>query len=232
MPDEPRFRDLPVEKLRHPDLNPYLEIHRTFGPPVLTAEQAQALTGRWETAFGREAPLHLEIGTGNGFFLTEMARRQPDWNWLGVELRFKRVILTAKKLKAAGVDPQARVMRYDAHCLADLFSDNDLHGVYINHPDPWPKDRHAKHRLFSDHFCALLDRLVSPGGEVRLKTDFEGHIQMLRAHATAGPWEVLGSSRDIAREGAPWEDDFTTNYQGKFNEIGAPVYGLRVRREE
>jgi tRNA (guanine-N7-)-methyltransferase len=232
MPDEPRFRDLPADKRRHPDLNPYLEMHRTFGPPVLTARQAQGMAGKWETTFGRKASLHLEIGTGNGFFLTEMARRHPEWNWLGMELRFKRVILTARKLKAAGVDGEARVMRYDAHCMDDLFSDNDLDGVYINHPDPWPKDRQAKHRLFSDRFCSLLDRLVSPGSEVRLKTDFVGHIEMLRAHAEAGPWEILGHSQDIARDGAPWENDFTTNYQGKFNEIGAPVFALQLRRGE
>ena len=57
-----------------------------------------------------------------------------------------------------------------------------------------------------------------------------GHIQMLRAHAETGPWEILGASCDIARDGAPWENDFTTNYQGKFNEIGDPVFALQVRR--
>jgi len=230
MSREFRFRDRPDEEYRHPKLNPYLELHRSYGLPVLTALEAQSLAGKWDSAFGRTAPLHVEIGTGNGFFLAEMARRHPQWNWLGVEIRYKRVVLTAKKLRTAGVAEHARIIRYDAHCLGDLLEPGKIQGIYINHPDPWPKDRHARNRLFSESFCDLVTRLVAPGGELRLKTDFREHLETLTERIQTRPWVAAGHSNDIAREGAPWEDDFTTNYQGKFNRKGEPVYALRLRR--
>ena len=230
MSSEFRFRDRPTEEFKDPNLNPYLKLHREFGPPVFTAEDAQEHAGRWQTAFGREAPLHLEIGTGNGFFLAEMAQRHPEWNWLGIEIRYKRVILTAKKLRAAGADAHTRVARYDAHCIDDLFSPGELSGVYVNHPDPWPKDRHADNRLFNQAFFDRIAQALKPGGHFRLKTDHRLHVETVSELTNNDGWERLGRSDHIARDGAPWERDVTTNYQRKFNEKSLPVYALWLCR--
>jgi tRNA (guanine-N7-)-methyltransferase len=225
-----RFRDRPTEEFKDPDLNPYLKLHREFGPPVFTAEDAQKHAGRWQTAFDREAPIHLEIGTGNGFFLAEMAQRHPDWNWLGLEIRYKRVILTAKKLRAAGAATHARVARYDAHCIDELFAAGELSGVYVNHPDPWSKDRHANNRLFNKAFFERIASTLKPGGDFRLKTDHLLHVETVCELTDNPTWHLVGRSDHIARDGAPWEKDVTTNYQRKFNERSLPVYGLWLRR--
>ena len=78
-----RFQDLPPEDYRLPDLNPYLRIHREMGPPVILGGAAPSYRGRWAAAFDdREAPLHVEIGPGNGFYLAGMAARTSDGNLL------------------------------------------------------------------------------------------------------------------------------------------------------
>ena len=229
-PTDGRFRDKPPEAYRDPDLNPYLKLHRSFGRPVMTASEAAAVGRDWSAEFGRAAPLHVEIGAGNGFFLTGMAQAHPGRSWLGLEIRFKRVVQTARKLVAAGVT-NARVARYDGRQLDDLFAPGAVAGLYINHPDPWPKDRHAKHRLFNPAFADGCARWLASGGRLRLKTDFVGHVEALTALTEGRPLAVVGRSDDIARDGAPWgEDDVVTNYQGKFDRRGLPVYALWVER--
>ena len=219
------------EAFRDPDLNPYMKLHRAFGPEVLPADQGPGFKGRWDEAFGRKAELHLEIGPGNGFFLSGMAARHPEWNWLGVEIRFKRVVLTATKLRAAGVH-NARVLRYDAHHLDDLFAEGEVAGLYVNHPDPWTKTGRAKHRLLLRPFAEWACRALRPGAPVRIKSDYHPNLDDFQGLLEGLPLRVVARVDDLRRDGAPWgEDDVTTNYQSKFDKRGLPVAGLLLVRE-
>ena len=227
-----RFKDKGPEDYVHPDLNPYLKLHREWGRPVLTADQAAACRGRWNEEFGRDAPFHVEIGPGNGFFLSAMAGRYPDRNWLGVEIRFKRVVLTAKKLRAADAESQARVCRYDASALDELFAPGEIDALYINHPDPWPKDRHAKNRLLGPAFLDRVHPLLAQGAEIRLKTDHLINVEALIEAATGhAGFSVVARCDDASGLGVPWGEDARTNYQRKFDEKGEPVYAVQVRRD-
>ncbi len=236
--ERPRFKDRAVESFAFPDSNPYLVSHREFGRPVMPASDAWRQRGEWHVEFGREAPLHVEIGSGNGFFLTELARRHPDWNLIGVEIRYKRVVMLGKKLVEAGVS-NARSVRYHAAFLDDLFEPGTLSGLYVNHPDPWPKERHEKNRLISRWFLGDVVRLLKPGGWLRLKSDHEPNVERLIElidHSPEGelapalPLRVTGRSDDIIKGEAPWPDDIETNYQSKFRRRGLPVYAVEVVR--
>ena len=228
-----RFRGKRPDELRDPDLNPYLKIHQDYGPPVITAELAPGFKGRWAEAFdGRLAPLHVEVGAGNGFFLSGFAGRHPEYNLLGIEIRYKRVIQCARKIQAAGVS-NARIIRYDAWSLDDLFLPASLDGIYVHHPDPWPKEKQVKHRLMSLPFAQWAARALKPGSALRLKTDALHNVEGLLAAIEGLPFEVLGRSDFIARDGAPWgEDDVRTNYQSKFDKRGEPVLALWLGRRE
>jgi tRNA (guanine-N7-)-methyltransferase len=225
------FTDRRPEEYRRPEINPYLTLHREFGPPVIVGEDAPGFRGRWEEAFGREAPLHLEIGSGNGFFLAGMAALHPERNWLGLEIRFKRVVLCARKIKSAGVE-NARIGRYDAWHLEDLFEDGGLEGLYTNHPDPWPKERHEKNRLMGPVFARWAAGALKPGARWRLKTDHLINVNGLLAAVEGLPFRVTGRSDDVEHDGAPWPeaDDIVTNYQTKFYKKGEPIYAVEVER--
>lgn len=236
--ERPRFRDRTSLDFKRPDINPFLEDHRTFGPELLTAADAWTHRGAWPAVFGREAPLHVELGSGNGFFLSGLARQHPDWNVLGVEIRYKRTVLCAKKIRKEGVN-NARIARYHAAFLDDLFEPGSLAGLYVNHPDPWPKTRHDKNRLISRWFLEDVVSLLRPGGWFRLKSDYkpniERAIQMLdhgpyRTPAPRLPLHVTGRSDDVITGDAPWPDDIETNYQSKFRAKGEPVYAVELVR--
>jgi tRNA (guanine-N7-)-methyltransferase len=238
--ERPRYRDRLPGDYNRTDVNPYVVEHREVGPPLLPGSEAWPFRGRWHEAFGRQAPLHVEIGSGNGFFLAELARRHPDWNVVGVEIRYKRAMMCAKKLRAAEVS-NARIVRYDAWYLDDLFAPGEIAGLYINHPDPWPKDRHEKNRLISRWFLEEAALFLSVGGHFRLKSDFEDNIgrvpRLLAADADGEPlpplpFEVSGRSEDVITGPAPWPDDIETNYQSKFRKRGLPVYAIELVRTD
>lgn len=230
--DRPRFRDRAPEDYRSPNINPFLKGHAEYGPPLLTADQAWRSRDSWPATFGRDAPLHVEIGCGNGFFLAEMCQRHPELNLLGIEIRYKRTVLCAKKLDAAGV-ANGRIARYHAAYLDDLFEPGRLHGMYVNHPDPWPKERHEKNRLISQWFLEDVARLLHVGAPFRLKSDFRDNIYRvpeLLSAASHIPLEIHGIADDITTGPAPWPDDIETNYQSKFRKKGEPVYAIELVR--
>lgn len=234
----PRFADPDADAFKSPDANPYVTEHRTFGLPLLPAREAWPWRGRWDEHFGREAPLMLEIGSGNGFFLAGMAEAHPDWNLLGIEIRYKRVVLTAKKLRKMGVE-NARIVRYSFWYLDDLFLPGSLSGLFINHPDPWPKTKHEKNRLISRWFLEEAAMLLAPGASLRLKSDHAPNADRLIELLDRGPrgeerprlpFEVVGRSDDIEAQGTPWDGDVETNYQAKFRRMGLPVHAVELRR--
>jgi tRNA (guanine-N7-)-methyltransferase len=224
------FLDRDVSDYPMPDLNPYMKLHKDFGPPVLTATEAAASKGRWAEVFGRQAPLHVELGSGNGFYLSGMAARNPQQSWLGVEIRFKRVILCARKIQAKGIQ-NARICRYDAWSMSDLFDQPELSGLHVNHPDPWMKDQDEGKRLLSRPLAQWASAVLLPGAELRIKTDHLPNLDRWLDCAEGLPLDLVARSDDLQRSGPPWgADDVITNYQSKFISRGLPVGGVWMRR--
>ena len=219
------FRDSLPEEFPRPDVNPYVASHRAFGEEVLPASDAPAWRGRWAELFGRDAPLHVEVGTGNGFYFSGMAALHPEWNWIGIEIRFKRIVLTAMKVRAAGLG-NARVVRYDGERLDELFEPGSLAGMHVNHPDPWSRRSQAKHRMIDRPFAEMAARLLASGAELRLKTDFRPHVETLVRVSDGLPLRI----KSILTDAVPWRDDIVTNYQRKALARGAPVHAALFRR--
>lgn len=224
-----RFEDKLPEEYSRPGINPYVATHREFGDEVLPASEAKGWRGRWHELFGREAPLHLEVGAGNGFYLSGMAGLHPECDWIGVEIRFKRVVLVGRKLRHLGVR-NARILRYDARALEEIFVPGSLAGVHINHPDPWERESKRHHRLVDRAFLEMITRLAAPGAELRLRTDFGPHVKALLKETADLPWDVVAVTADIDASGPPWPDDVVTNYQRKARERGVPVHAALLRR--
>lgn len=227
--DAEPFAANPHRKQHLPGVNPYRDAHLAYGTELVPAESAPDWKGRWHALYGRKAPFCLELGVGNGNWLVEAAAREPEKDWLGMEIRYKRCVLCADKARKRGV-ANARVVRYSWFGLADLFEAESLDAVYIHHPDPWARGNEAKHRLIEPGMMGLVAQLIRPGGELRLKTDFRPHFDALLGSALDARFRVVGTSLDIRNLGAPWPDDIVTGYQSKFDREGLPVYAVRLER--
>ena len=141
---------------------------------------------RFEEEFGRDAPLVLEIGFGNGETLVDQATADPDRNYVGIEVHRPGVGHCMIKADAAGLS-NLRLICHDAlDVLQNQIHNHTLRRVNLYFPDPWPKKRHHKRRIVQTPFLRLIaDKLVDGGG-LRIATDwsdYAGHID-----------EVLGQS--------------------------------------
>lgn len=123
-------------------------------------------------------PLEIDLGSGDGTFLVEMARQHPERDFLGVERLGGRVLKTAKKIKRAGLQ-NARVLQLEsAYTVGWLLPANCISRLHLLCPDPWPKKRHHKNRLVNnDEFLTGLERILVSGGEFLLKTDHDEFYQ-------------------------------------------------------
>ena len=131
----------------------------------------------WTEIFGNNQPLALEIGCGTGHFVTEMATRQPQVNFLAIDIYNKGCFKTCTKIDAAGLK-NVRVMRTEARWLLDKgLTPESLSAVYINCPDPWPKKRHRNRRLVNREFISTLAHYLTPGGDFFFSSDVDNYAE-------------------------------------------------------
>jgi len=137
--------------------------------------------------FGRAAPVHLEIGFGNGDALIAMAEAHPENNYLGIEVHRPGVGGLMRRCAAEQLE-NVRVMSADAkEVLEKQIAPGSLAAAYIFFPDPWPKKRHHKRRLVQPEFVALLRERLAIGGILRLATDWHDYAEQMLAVLSADP---------------------------------------------
>ena len=156
--------------------NPYVQIlHTNHDLPLLHSRQLQHASRNWPAYFTtRGMPtsqaLLVEIGCYRGRNLLQIAQRYPQTACIGIDLTFKRVVLTAQAISAHHL-PNAVSVLSDAHDLTALFQPDAIDGMICFFPDPWPKPRQRKKRLLSTSYCTQLASLLKAGGFLWLKTD-------------------------------------------------------------
>jgi len=126
--------------------------------------------------FGNKNEFVLEIGFGDGDFLIEMAQRHPEKNFLGIEIKTKRFKLAAKKTEEEK-NGNIKFLHMNANiAVEEIFLEDVFSRVYINFPDPWPKDRHLKHRIINFEFLQKLSKIMRKDGVLEIASDHKDYI--------------------------------------------------------
>ncbi|MDT6980326.1 tRNA (guanosine(46)-N7)-methyltransferase TrmB [Levilactobacillus zymae] len=181
----------------------------------------ETLKGNWESRFPTEQPLYVEIGTGKGQFIVEMARQHPERNFIGIEIQMSVIAVALKKVVASELT-NIQMVHTDGEAVNTLFAAGEVAGLYLNFSDPWPKSRHAKRRLTSPVFLAHYQDVLAPAGQLQFKTDnrglFEYSLQSLNNFGMVfdGVWLDLHQATDDV-------EDIQTEYEQKFSAKG-PIY--------
>jgi tRNA (guanine-N7-)-methyltransferase len=132
-------------------------------------------------------PLVVEIGFGRGEFLLELARREPEQAFVGIEVSYKRALKMARRLARLAIANVAIVEGRAEDVLRDAFEDASVACFWLNFPDPWPKKRHARRRFVQPESLAVLARRLVPGGLLRVATDDPDYAAWIDAHLVAVP---------------------------------------------
>lgn len=136
----------------------------------------------FQSVYGREAPVILEIGFGMGDSLLEMAQQHPENNYLGIEVHKPGVGRLLGNIKQQALT-NLRVIQYDAiEVLTRQIPDASLSAVYLFFPDPWHKTRHHKRRIVQDDFIQLIRQKLTSGGQFHMATDWENYAQHMLEH--------------------------------------------------
>ena len=134
---------------------------------------------RWSELFGREAPTDVEIGSGKGKFLNELATTNPERNILAIERSAKYHRLCCDRAARRGLT-NVRVLRTTGEdLLFRLLDDASVANFYVLFPDPWPKKRHHKRRFFKTEILAALSRALAVGGRLLVKSDHADYADVI-----------------------------------------------------
>lgn len=191
-------------------------------PIGLTAEELpKPTTGL--LVFGNDHPLELEIGSGKGTFLTDQAKRRPDFNFVGLERARKYWMYAADRLRRNGCVNTRMILGDAAVFLTEILADVSLSAIHVYFPDPWPKKRHHKRRLIQQPFLEQVERVLEPGGRLQVVTDFENYFHQIE--------QTVRASRLIATDyrtpGSAGEGEIVgTNFERKYRREGRPFYAI------
>lgn len=142
----------------------FKELHNCIG------NDAADRKGRWHLVFPTPQPLVLEIGCGTAELSYTLAQQNPDRNYVGIDLKPVRLWKPAKR---ALEESQQNILFLHIHLLhlCDFFAEGEVSEIWITFPDPFPKNKQAKHRMINPNFLALYRNILQKGGKMHFKTD-------------------------------------------------------------
>ena len=202
----------------------------------LVIQDPKAQRGLWQNVFGNDHPIHIEVGMGKGRFITDLAKKHPEINYIGIE-RYTSVLLRA----VDGAEQQENTRQdipenlyficMDATELPEVFAPEEVDRIYLNFSDPWPKDRHAKRRLPSRQFLARYDQILDKNGTIEFKTDNRGLFDFALEEIEPAGWRLLMHTFDLHADTELMKDNIMTEYEEKFASKGNPICKMIIDRE-
>lgn len=181
--------------------------------------------GKWSKLFGNDHPLHVELGTGKGQFISTLAEQNPHINYIGIEYQ-KSVIYFAAKKVAAKELKNLLLLRFDIIDITSIFAPGEVDRFYINFCDPWPKRRHARRRLTHQEFLGKYAQILEPGHEIHFKTDNEPLFEFSLNEFSGTGFRMKNISLDL--HNSEFQGNILTEYEERFSSRGMKIFRLEA----
>ena len=179
--------------------------------------------GNFAKLFNNSNPIHLEIGSGKGDFIINMAKKYPDINFIGLEMFDSIMVRITEKLVSEDI-PNLKLIKMDATYINDVF-DYDIDTLYLNFSDPWPKKRHEHRRLTSLRFLKRYDSVFKTKKIIIQKTDNRKLFEYSLKSFTDYNYKIEELSLNLHLDDY---DNVETEYERKFSSLGYPIYMVKV----
>lgn len=190
--------------------------------------------GNWKEVFSNENPIHLEIGTGKGRFILQLAQENPDINYIGLE-KYSSVLIRALEKQDEALLPNLFFIRGDAELITTYFDKGEIDRIYLNFSDPWPKKRYAKRRLPSLAYLTRYNEILSENGRIEFKTDNRMLFDFAVDEVPASPFRILEITYDLHADPVMGQGNIMTEYEERFSAKGNKICKyilVRKDREE
>lgn len=187
-------------------------------------ERFESYKGQWRNMFAENSSidkkLFVELGTGKGDFISQLAEINPDIYFVGLEMEATVVYAAARKIREKGLK-NVRLIVFDINDIDKIFAENEIDHIYINFCDPWPKKRHAKRRLTHNRFLEKYRYLLKSNGEIQFKTDNRGLFDFSLEQFEIANLKVSEITYDL-HSNEP-VDNIQTEYEKKFSAQNVPI---------
>ncbi len=194
----------------------------SFRGSLLIPQGQDSFTDRLdlENIFGRKAPLHVDLGCGDGSFICALAQRVPAKNFLGIERLLGRIRSAARK--AAGL-PNVRLLRMESsYAVRYLLPAESVETFYLLFPDPWPKRRHWRRRIVTGDFLCAISQALAENGKLLIATDHVDYFEKIMETARGNLGLAIGEPADVDRP--------LTKFERKFRAQSIPIHWLELRK--
>lgn len=184
--------------------------------------------GKWRELFGNENPIHVEIGTGKGRFLMELAKVHPEISYVGIE-KYSSVLLRAIQKMEEEPLSNVKFIRMEAEHILRYFAKGEVDRIYLNFSDPWPKERHAKRRLVSREFLDRYRALLKDRGHLEFKTDNRDLFDFGVEETEPAKWGIMEITYDLHHDEKMNRGNIMTEYEERFSSMGNPICKYVIR---
>lgn len=202
----------------------------TIAANEYVVHEPEAYKGKWKEFFENDNPIHIEIGMGKGQFIMELAKQNPNINYVGIE-KYSSVLVRALEKRPELETNNLVFIRMDAENLTDVFEKEEVARIYLNFSDPWPKDRHAKRRLTSVQFLERYNQFLEKEGRVIFKTDNRPLFDFSLEQVEEAGWILENHTFDL-HHSEYVEGNVMTEYETKFVAEGKPINRMVIYREK
>ena len=190
---------------------------------VLNPEDAK---GKWHEIFGNDHPIHIEVGSGKGAFITGMAKANPEINYIGIDIQKSVLSYALDKVLEADV-PNIKLLWVDGDSLTNYFEDGEIDQLYLNFSDPWPKKRHEKRRLTYKTFLDTFKQILPEHGEIHFKTDNRGLFEYSLVSFSQYGMILKGVWLDL--HASDFEGTVMTENEKTFSSKGQVIYRVEAQ---
>ena len=181
--------------------------------------------GNFKKIFNNKNKIHLEIGTGKGDFIIEMAKTFPNINFIGMEMYDSVLVRAVQKLENEKI-PNLKLIKFDATNIENIFY-KEIDTLYLNFSDPWPKKRHINRRLTSERFLKRYDNIFKAKKTIIQKTDNRKFFEFSLKSFTDYNYKIENISLDLHKEEV---FNIKTEYERKFSSQGYPIYMVKITK--
>ncbi|MBF0779710.1 MULTISPECIES: tRNA (guanosine(46)-N7)-methyltransferase TrmB [unclassified Granulicatella] len=194
--------------------------------PQYVVSQPEQWRGRWSERFGNNNPIHIEIGMGKGQFITGMAKANPHINYIGIEIQTSVVVVALDKLIEQPLD-NLQLLHVNGGDITEFFEKEEVHRIYLNFSDPWPKKKHEKRRLTYSSFLKSDETVLVPNGEIHFKTDNQGLFEY--SLTSFSQYGMLLKQVWLDLHQSDFQGNIMTEYEEKFSSRGQRIYRVEAQ---
>lgn len=194
----------------------------------LFIENPREFKGSWNKVFNNNNEICLELGCGKGRFISNIAQKNKDKNFIVIDLKDEVLVYVKRKCEELNLE-NVRILSFDINYINEIFEKGEVSDIYLNFSTPWPKTKHHKRRLTHPRFLNKYLEVINSNSKIMLKTDHELFFLDSIEYLNENGFDILYKTMDLHNEEI---ENITTEYEEKFLNKGMKIMYLTAKFNE